>query len=238
MIEYIFAVLDWCKAQIPFWGRISSVVFKEGELWWCRIGMNVGREIYGKGAQFSRPVLIFKKLSADLFLGMPLTSKLKSGSWYVPITDNDKEGRAILNQVRTLDRNRLIKRIGSLSDEHFAQVQEAFSEFYGTNELKKPYTPPDGGASWKSQRYSYFTPPHFSVKCYNNLMDQTNDDWKKKLAPDQYHVMREGGTEAAFTGKYWNDHSKGNSIPAPAGRASPNPRTPRTSNCVTTTNTV
>lgn len=34
-------------------------------------------------------------------------------------------------------------------------------------------------------------------------------DWKSKLTPEQYHVMREGGTEPAFTGKYWNDHSKG-----------------------------
>lgn len=36
-----------------------------------------------------------------------------------------------------------------------------------------------------------------------------DDDWKSKLTPEQYHVMREGGTEAAFTGKYWDDHSKG-----------------------------
>ena len=35
------------------------------------------------------------------------------------------------------------------------------------------------------------------------------DDWKEKLTPEQYHVMREQGTEAAFTGKYWNDHSAG-----------------------------
>ena len=42
-------------------------------------------------------------------------------------------------------------------------------------------------------------------------MDQnaTNEDWKKKLTPEQYKVMREGGTEGAFKGKYWNDHSKG-----------------------------
>ncbi len=40
-------------------------------------------------------------------------------------------------------------------------------------------------------------------------MNKTNEDWKKELTPDQYRVMREGGTEAAFTGKYWNDHAKG-----------------------------
>jgi peptide-methionine (R)-S-oxide reductase len=32
---------------------------------------------------------------------------------------------------------------------------------------------------------------------------------RQKLTPDQYHVMREKGTEAPFTGKYWNEHSKG-----------------------------
>jgi peptide-methionine (R)-S-oxide reductase len=40
-------------------------------------------------------------------------------------------------------------------------------------------------------------------------MDKQNEDWKKELTPEQYHIMREGGTEPAFTGKYWNDHSKG-----------------------------
>jgi peptide-methionine (R)-S-oxide reductase len=40
-------------------------------------------------------------------------------------------------------------------------------------------------------------------------MDITNEDWKKKMPPERYHVMREGGTEPAFTGNYWNDHSKG-----------------------------
>jgi peptide-methionine (R)-S-oxide reductase len=43
----------------------------------------------------------------------------------------------------------------------------------------------------------------------NNMNETTNDDWKKKLTPEQYAVMREGATEGAFKGKYWNDHSKG-----------------------------
>ena len=34
-----------------------------------------------------------------------------------------------------------------------------------------------------------------------------SDDWRSKLTPTQYHVLREKGTERAFTGEFWNDHS-------------------------------
>lgn len=34
-------------------------------------------------------------------------------------------------------------------------------------------------------------------------------DWKKKLTVEQYRILREKGTEAAFSGKYWNHHEKG-----------------------------
>ena len=44
-------------------------------------------------------------------------------------------------------------------------------------------------------------------------MDQkvnlTNDEWRKILTPEQYSVMREAGTEAAFCNAYWNHHGKG-----------------------------
>ncbi len=38
---------------------------------------------------------------------------------------------------------------------------------------------------------------------------KSNDEWKKVLPEDVYHIMREQGTERAFTGQYWDKHEKG-----------------------------
>lgn len=35
------------------------------------------------------------------------------------------------------------------------------------------------------------------------------DFWEKKLTDQQYHVLREKGTEAPFSGKLWNNHDQG-----------------------------
>ena len=40
-------------------------------------------------------------------------------------------------------------------------------------------------------------------------MSPINDDWKSRLSPEQYRVMREGGTEPAFTGKYYFHKASG-----------------------------
>ena len=46
---------------------------------------------------------------------------------------------------------------------------------------------------------------------------KTEDQWKKELTPEQYRVLREKGTERAFTGVYWDNHAKGQYVCAACG---------------------
>lgn len=40
-------------------------------------------------------------------------------------------------------------------------------------------------------------------------IEKSEQEWAKELTPEQYHVMREHGTERAFTGALWNNKKDG-----------------------------
>lgn len=60
--------------------------FKNRDIFWLHIGKNIGFETFGKGEEFLRPVLIFKKFSQYTFLGIPLTTTTKNDIFHYKFT--------------------------------------------------------------------------------------------------------------------------------------------------------
>lgn len=65
--------------------------FKEKEVWWLSIGVNIGYEEDGKGRNFARPVLILRKFNNQLFLGIPLSTKTKANIYYIEFVNQNKK---------------------------------------------------------------------------------------------------------------------------------------------------
>jgi len=46
---------------------------------------------------------------------------------------------------------------------------------------------------------------------------KTDEEWRRELTPEQYRVLRQKGTERAFTGALYNDHEPGRFLCAGCG---------------------
>jgi peptide-methionine (R)-S-oxide reductase len=56
---------------------------------------------------------------------------------------------------------------------------------------------------------SDLVPSSLPLTVYTDKVVKSDDEWKRLLTPEQYDVLREAGTERAFTGTLVNNHAKG-----------------------------
>ena len=115
------------KEKLHFDGSLPRI--KEGEVWWCSCGENVGVEINGKSRLFTRPVLVYKKLSRFGFIGIPLTSRNKTGSWYVRFSFQNKNQTIVLSQIRSFSVSRLSSCMGELGTSGMDMIRAALLGF-------------------------------------------------------------------------------------------------------------
>ena len=98
----------------------GPVFYHAREVWWCSLGINIGFEQDGTGENFDRPVVILKGFNSNVFFGVALTGKHKSGKYYFPLGKiGDRNASAVLSQVRLIDTKRLVRKIETLDEQRF-----------------------------------------------------------------------------------------------------------------------
>lgn len=137
---YIKQFLEWVGVKKKLDAHeYKPPLLKEGEMWWCAVGENVGVEISGKGTRFTRPVIILKKFGRAGFFGIPTTTNTeRTGAWYVTFTYKGTPETAMLTQARMFSYKRLDRKMGELGEEDYVKVKEAFYRLFQND-------PPFGG---------------------------------------------------------------------------------------------
>jgi mRNA interferase MazF len=82
----------------------------------------------------TRPCVIISPNEMNKFLQTivvaPMTSSLKTYPTRVEINHDKKQGSIVLDQIRTVDRQRIIKVLGNLSEKEISKVKSVLKETY------------------------------------------------------------------------------------------------------------
>jgi len=121
--------IKWNKLKIKLAQRKHRRCFAKKEIFYVHFGKNIGCEINGKTKNFLRPVLVFKKLSYETFVGIPLTTQKKSGNYFFEFNFLGKKSIAVFAQIRVFDSKRLAQKLGKIAKKDFENLKKEFKKF-------------------------------------------------------------------------------------------------------------
>ena len=103
---------------------------KEGWVWICSVGFNIGFEQNGTGVVFERPVLVVKKFNNKMYWVVPLSTKQKKYDFYYNFIDpNGMNGSVILAQLRLISVKRFIRDMYKINESDLANITEQLKGF-------------------------------------------------------------------------------------------------------------
>jgi len=101
------------------------LTIKPRDIFWAKIGLNIGHEEFGKGKNFLRPVVVIRQLTSDLFIGVPTTTtKKESNDYFHNIQYKTKleetiNSSAMLLQLKVFSKKRLLNKIATVNKDDF-----------------------------------------------------------------------------------------------------------------------
>ena len=121
---------EWNKVKKNIHKSKSKIFFKERDIFYIKMGENIGFEQSGKGDIFLRPAIVLKKFNNSFFMGVPLTSTIKDGKYYFTFEFKGKNSNAILSQIRPFDTKRIKHKIGMINKDYFKKLKEKIGKLY------------------------------------------------------------------------------------------------------------
>jgi mRNA interferase MazF len=101
----------------------EKLIFREREIWWCSIGLNIGDEEDGKNEFFERPVLVVRKFNEKIAWVVPMTTAVKNNPFHHVIFHDDVYFSLMLSQMRLLSVKRFRRYVRKISGYQFALVR-------------------------------------------------------------------------------------------------------------------
>lgn len=124
--------------QFDSWNEVKKTVNDEdrqvniraGEVRWASLGVNVGSEVDGKGASFTRPVLVISVFGSKLALVVPMSTKVKDEPGYIPFTYKGRQVSLCIMQTKTISQKRILDRMSKISSARLTEYKLQIKHFF------------------------------------------------------------------------------------------------------------